>query len=204
MKILFINTAPYPGGSFISDLKLANLLSEKGFLVYFSTLLNEFREQFPNLKFINFKVSEILKMVRNFDFVFLTESRARDMAFIIRFLNPKAKIFSVRRAMPKSTKISILIQELFCDKILCISEYIARRIGSKKSYVIYDFVDNVYGIKGNFNSPLIFGYIGRNDYDKGTDILLEAYEAKKFRFVLAGNFEYSEFLKYPINRKSVV
>ncbi len=198
MKILFINSAPYPGGSLIADLKLANLLSENNFDVYFSTYLLNFKEQYPKLKFLELKLFNLLKLIRNFDVIFLTESKSRDLSFIFRTLNPKAKIFSIRRAKPKSTIISIKIQEFFCDKILCVSEDISKSINSKKTFIIYDFVEKIWGIKESLNYPLVFGYIGRNDYDKGTDILLKAYKLRKFKLVLAGNFKNSEFLKHNV------
>lgn len=195
-KILFINTAPYPGGSLLSDLKLAELLQKNGFDVYFSTILESIKKEFNELKFIDFK--EVLKYIKNFEVIFLTESKARNLLILIKFLNPKAKIFSVRRTMPKSTRLSIIIQNLFSDKILCVSEDIAKRIDSKKTFVIYSFVDKINGIKNSLNNPIVFGYLGRNDYDKGIDILLKAYKIKKFKLVLAGNFENSEFLKYDV------
>jgi glycosyltransferase involved in cell wall biosynthesis len=195
-KILFINTAPYIAGSLLSDLKLAKLLQKNGFDVYFSTILENIKKEFNELKFIDF--NEVLKKAKNFDIIFLTESKARNLLILIKFLNPKAKIFSVRRVLPKSTKLSILIQNLFSDKILCVSEAIAKRISSKKTFVIYSFVDKINGIKSSLNNPIVFGYLGRNDYDKGTDILLQAYKIKKFTLVLAGYFENSEFLKYDV------
>jgi len=195
-KILFINTAPYLAGSLLSDLKLAKLLQKNGFDVYFSTILENVKKEFNELKFIDF--NEVLKKAKNFDIIFLTESKARNLLILIKFLNPKAKIFSVRRVLPKSTKLSILIQNLFSEKILCVSEDIAKRISSKKTFVIYSFVDKINGIKSSLNNPIVFGYLGRNDYDKGTDILLQAYKIKKFKLVLAGYFENSEFLKYDV------
>ncbi|MEO0202747.1 MAG: glycosyltransferase family 4 protein [candidate division WOR-3 bacterium] len=198
MKILFINTSPYAAGSFIADVKLAKLLAENGFEVFFSTYLDSYRKYYTQLSFLKFKFLDVLKLIKQVDVIFLTESKARNLCTLVRILNPKARIFSVRRTKPKSTKISIKLQDAFCDKILCVSEDIANHINSKKTYIIYDFVESLNSPKEKLNFPLVFGYIGRNDYDKGVDILLKAYKLKRFKLVLAGNFENSEFLKYDV------
>jgi hypothetical protein len=139
-KILFYNSSPYLTGSLISDLELAKLLVNNGFDVYFLTKINDLKNDYPQIKFLNFfrKFS-----IKHFDVIFLSESRAREKVHIFRLFYPRAKIFSVRRAMPKSTKLSIFIQNLFSDKILCVSEDIAKKISSKKTFLIYSFVDKI-------------------------------------------------------------
>ena len=67
-KILFINTLPYIAGSLLSDLKLAKLLQKNGFDVYFSTILENIKKEFDELKFIDF--NEVLKKAKNFGIIF--------------------------------------------------------------------------------------------------------------------------------------
>ncbi|MCS7244594.1 MAG: glycosyltransferase family 4 protein [candidate division WOR-3 bacterium] len=196
MKLVFLNSAPYLAGSIISDLKLARLLYNNGFEVAFFSKIKHMIKNFEDLNILDFKILDIFKHIKKSHVVFLTEKEARRLILPIRIVNPKIKIFSIRRALPKSTKISLLIQKLLSDKILCVSKSVANSINSKKTYVIYDFTESVSNPKESVNNEITFGYLGRNDYDKGTDILLNSIKIKKFKLILAGNFENSEFLKY--------